>query len=488
MARDKYIVACSSFQYFPGIPLFESDDLIHFSQVGNAITRISQCDLTEVPSSGGIFAPTIRFHNGRFYLVTNDNTSGKNFYIYTDDIHGEWSDPVYVEQDGIDPSLLFDGDQVYFTSNGTDKNGNKCINQCLIDIDTGRKISETRPVWYGNGGRYLEGPHLYHIGKYYYLFAAEGGTEYGHMEVYARSERPDGPFVSYSDNPIITNRNLGGDESLIQGIGHADLIEKDGHFYLICLGFRQQGKWLAYHHLGREVFLTEIILDDDGWFVPAGDGTVREALPESLVVSGLNAYEEDSSEKNIVLTFETVPISDPRWISLRRPLNEMAEFSDGMLLLHPSEKSLNDRCPVFLGLRQSEMDTSLRVTVDTEHCLEAGISIYMSEECHYDLYVTSDSSHMRSVYVRLVTGDASEDDFIAEYDGKMTLEIESDAEEYRFYYYKNGARSLIRSARTKWLSSEVAGGFTGVVCGLYACGEKNDAALFSDFRMVQKLL
>ena len=122
-ANGMYYMVCSSFQYFPGVPLFESKDLVNWSQIGHVLTRPSQVALEQVPSSGGVFAPTIRHLNGRFYMVTTNASTGENFYVYTDDIHGAWSDPVTVAQDGIDPSLYFEAGNAYFMSNGTDADG-----------------------------------------------------------------------------------------------------------------------------------------------------------------------------------------------------------------------------------------------------------------------------------------------------------------------------------------------------------------------------
>ncbi len=218
-ANGKYYIACSSFQYFPGVPILESEDLVNWKHVANCLTRTEQVALHKIPSSGGVFAPTLRYHDGTFYMVTTNDTYQKNFYISTKDIYGEWSKPIFVDQEGIDPSLLFDGDKVYFTSNGSDEAGKPCILQCEIDINTGEKLTDSIPVWHGSGGRYLESPHLYHIGDMYYLTAAEGGTEYGHMITYARSKTPFGPFEGFFGNPVLTNRNLGGNQSRIQGIG-----------------------------------------------------------------------------------------------------------------------------------------------------------------------------------------------------------------------------------------------------------------------------
>ncbi|MBQ8011048.1 MAG: family 43 glycosylhydrolase, partial [Oscillospiraceae bacterium] len=157
-AGDTYYLVCSSFQFFPGVPLFESRDLVNWTQIGHVLTRESQLPLQNANSVGGIYAPTIRYNNGRFYMVTTNVTNGGNFYVWTDDIHGEWSDPIYVEQGGIDPSLYFEDSKAYFMSNGTDEQGIARIYQCEIDITTGRKLTEAVPVWEGCGGRFLESP------------------------------------------------------------------------------------------------------------------------------------------------------------------------------------------------------------------------------------------------------------------------------------------------------------------------------------------
>ena len=109
-------------------------------------------------------------------MVTNNNTFNKNFYVWTEDLTGDWSEAIFVDQGGIDPSLLFDDGKVYFTSNGNDEQGNPAVFQCEINVETGEKLTESIQIWSGNGGRFLESPHLYHIGDWYYLVAAEGGT------------------------------------------------------------------------------------------------------------------------------------------------------------------------------------------------------------------------------------------------------------------------------------------------------------------------
>ncbi len=115
-ANGKYYMVCSSFQYFPGVPLFESSDLVNWKQIGHCFTRKSQVQLEKIESSGGVFAATIRYNAGRFYVVTTNATTHQNFYVYTDEIYGEWSEPIFISQDGIDPSLYFEGEKHIFSA------------------------------------------------------------------------------------------------------------------------------------------------------------------------------------------------------------------------------------------------------------------------------------------------------------------------------------------------------------------------------------
>ena len=148
-ADSKYYLAASSFQFFPGVPLFESDDLVNWKLIGHALTRQSQLPLEGTNSCSGIFAPTLRYNEGKFYMVTTNTTTGGHFYVCTEDICGEWSEPRYVEQGGIDPSLYFENGRTYFMSNGTDDEGHSGIIQCEIDLETGKKLTPGRCIWNG---------------------------------------------------------------------------------------------------------------------------------------------------------------------------------------------------------------------------------------------------------------------------------------------------------------------------------------------------
>lgn len=471
--EDTYYLVCSSFQYFPGVPIFESKDLINWKQIGHCLTRKSQIQLGKVSSSGGVFAPTIRHHNGRFYMTTTNDTTRQNFYIWTDDIYGEWSEPIDVDQGGIDPDLYFEDGKVFFMSNGKDDNGIGGIVQCEIDIETGRKLSPSRSIWQGTGGRYLESPHMYKINGRYYLMAAEGGTEYGHMVTYARGDSISGPFEAYPNNPVLTNRNLGGYE--LQGVGHGDLIQDNGgNWWMLHLGFRQIGQWLTYHHLGREVFLTPVTFGEDGWFTAGHNGTV------------LTSFETERISKHVVqqekktFTFENTDWNLD-WCFLRHPAAENYRLEIDKAQLQGTGVTLDmPESPTFIGIRQRDFNAEISCDVQLTNG-EAGITLYMDEHHHYDLAVRKEETGYK-VIERLNIGDIKsiESEVGLGNVNHTTLKIRASHERYSFFIHANGKDILLGTAQTRYLSSEVAGGFTGVLIGLYAY-EEDSMAEFSKF-------
>ncbi len=459
-AHGKYYLVCSSFQYFPGVPLFESDNLVNWRQIGYVLTRKSQVMLEQVQSSGGVFAPTIRFYNNRFYMVTTNDTTHENFYVYTDDIYGEWSEPITVDQGGIDPSLYFEDGRAFFISNGRDDNGNDGVTQCEIDIATGKKLTQSRMIWQGSGGRFLESPHLYKINGTYYLMAAEGGTEYGHMITCARSQNLWGPFEGNPDNPILTNRNKA--PEIIQGIGHGDLVQtSDQNWHIVTLGFRQINLWMQYHNLGREVFLTPITFQENGWFTAGIDGTTDA----SYEISG-----DFTQDKLPCYTFaNTDPAID--WCYLRHPDFSNYTFSPEQYTLHGSKYTLNDiGSPTFFGMRQRDFDFELRVqiSIDKE---EAGVTVYMCENEHYDLAVCKTDTGCEAVLKLNIGGIKHVENTIPICETDTTLIIRADHFQYNFFVQTAGKEQYLGSGQTKYLSSEVSGGFTGTMLAIYAVGE-----------------
>ena len=482
-ANGKYYLVCSSFQYFPGVPLFESENLVNWKQIGHVLTRKSQVMLEKINSSGGVFAPTIRYHDGRFYMVTTNDTTHENFYVYTDDIYGEWSEPVFVAQGGIDPSLLFDDGHVYFISNGSDDYGDGGVVQCEIDIATGEKLSHSKCIWHGSGGRFLESPHMYKIGDTYYLMAAEGGTEYGHMITYARADNVWGEFENYPCNPVLTNRNKA--PEIIQGIGHGDLIQdKCGNWHILCLGFRQIHMWIQHHTLGRETFLIPVEFHLDGWFSAGNDGTAESRYE----IEGDFVQEEKRT-----YTFENTN-PDIEWCYLRHPVKENYEFvrnknvsgdntsvSD-QWILHGSNVTLEDvDSPTFIGIRQKDFHFTLKVKVSPDSG-EAGVSVYSCENEHYDIALCKSEENTSAILKLNIGGIKHLQNSVELHSLEAVLIIRADNLEYQFFVLDGDKEIYLGKGQAKYLSSEVANSFTGVVLGLYAIGE--NAAEFTDFELI----
>lgn len=468
-AEGRYYLVCSSFQYFPGVPLFESEDLVNWTQTGYVLTRPGQVQLEKIASSGGVFAPTIRYNEGRFYMVTTNDTTHTHFYVYTDDIHGEWSEPITVEQNGIDPSLFFEDGHAYFMSNGSDDSGVPGVVQCEIDIETGQKLTPSRTIWQGSGGRYLESPHLYKINGYYYLMAAEGGTEYGHMITCARSDSPWGPFEGCPENPVLTNRNKA--PYIIQGIGHGDLIrDAHGDWHILCLGFRQIHMWQTYHHLGREVFLIPVSFGEDGWFTAGRDGTADE----SYEIKG------DFAQKPLPeFTFENTDFGVD-WCFLRHPRTQNYELAGERAVLRGTDITLDDAdSPTFIGLRQRAFDMELSCDAAADRG-ETGVTVYMCESEHYEAAIRKNGESWEAV-LKLNIGDIKHiQKAVPIESGSAKICVKADSMRYYFSVQCGGEAIELGSAASKYLSSEVAGGFTGVMLGLYAVGDNR--AEFSNFR------
>jgi alpha-N-arabinofuranosidase len=475
--KDDYYLVTSSFEYFPGVPLYYSKDLIHWQQRGYCLTRRSQLFLEGAGSSGGIFAPTIRCHNGIFYMATTNVTGGGNFYVYTDNLLAEWSEPVWVDQGGIDPSLLFDDDgKIYFTSTG--KN---CIVQSEIDIRSGKRLMDIKEIWTGTGGSYPEGPHLYKFNKLYYLMIAEGGTSYGHMETIAKSDNPWGPFKSCPHNPILTHRSS---SNPIQATGHGDLIEAhNGSWWLVFLGIRPNPP-LSYHHLGRETFLAPVSWTNDGWPIVGHDGKVHLEIDVDCLP--LHRWDKENARDD----FENQRL-ELQWNFLRNPKEENWSLIErpGWLKLIGSEVTLNDtNSPAFIGRRQEHFCCSVSTLLDfspKRDQEEAGLTVFMNEHHHYEIAATR-LKGKRHVIVRRRIGSLAA--IVAcekiKKNGFIKLKIEAGRNIYRFSYALNNSEfKIIAEGETRYLSTEVASGFTGVYFAMYATGngKKSTAPAFFDY-------
>lgn len=264
---DDYYLATSSFEYFPGAPIFHSSDLLSWTQIGHILTTRDQFRLRTPGPSTGVYGSTLRHHDGRFWFITtnvSDFEAGQ-VIVHAEDPAGPWSEPIFVSDAiGIDPDLSWDDDgQCYLTWHLLDFFvGGQGIRQARIDLGTGALLEPDYPVWQGSGMQAAEGPHLHHIGDYWYLLLAEGGTERGHCVTVARAAHPTGPFEPCPANPILTHRSTA---HPVQSVGHADLVQApDGTWAIVYLGTRPRGSTPGFHVLGRETFLAGVTWVD-GW-------------------------------------------------------------------------------------------------------------------------------------------------------------------------------------------------------------------------------
>ena len=260
---DDYYIAVSSFEYFPAVPIFHSRDLVRWTQIGNVLDRVSQLDLRKAIDSGGIFAPTLRHHDGRFWLVTTDQArmAEGQLIVSSEDPGGPWSEPVFVAGAlGVDPDLAWDSDGVCHLTWSTFGDASVIL-QAAVDPSTGVLKSEPRRLWSGTGLAAPEAPHLHRRGDWWYLLIAEGGTARGHAVSVARSRSITGPYEGNPANPILTHRSTA---DLVQNTGHADLVAlPSGQWAAVYLGVRPRGFAPQFHVNGRETFLAAIRWEDD---------------------------------------------------------------------------------------------------------------------------------------------------------------------------------------------------------------------------------
>jgi xylan 1,4-beta-xylosidase len=474
VGSDYYLVT-SSFEYFPGIPIFHSRDLVHWQKLGYCLNRASQLPLSGATASGGVWAPTLRYHAGVFYLTTTNVTAGGNFIVTATSPAGPWSEPIPVPQPGIDPSLFFDvdGSAIYTTSSDG-------ALQSRIDVKSGKLLSEPKVVWQGTGGQYPEGPHLYLRDGWYYLLLSEGGTEYGHMITMARAKSPWGPFEACSRNPLLTHRSY---KSPIQAVGHADLVEAEsGDCFVVFLGIRPNGYPPCYH-LGRETFLSPLTWSDDGFPVFGENGRVALEMrtPLPLAPALPEAARDDFSSHELGLC----------WNYLRNPQAELYSLEErpGHLRLRGSAHGLDDvASPAWLGRRQCHFAVQAATSVEfraTTEREEAGLTVRMNEQHHYEIFVTQRSGEPAVVLRRRIGSLQAE---IAAHPlspseaSCVVLGVEANKDEYVFSFgdSPDNLRPLGKG-ETRYLATEVAGGFTGVYFAVYATGNGQPCQNPADF-------
>jgi xylan 1,4-beta-xylosidase len=288
--NDDFYIATSTFEWFPGVQIHHSKDLIHWKLITHPLNRTSQLDLTGTPNSCGVWAPCLSYSNGCFYLIYTDVKTFrsefkdvKNYLVTSNDITGEWSDPIYLNSSGFDPSLFHDRDGKKWLVNmiWDHRKAKHPFGGIVLQeySETEKKlIGSITNIFKGTDIALVEGPHLYNYNDYYYLLTAEGGTELRHAVTMARSKTIIGPYEIDPQNPILTSYN--NPELKLQRAGHASLVEtQNGEWYMAHLCGRHipsRGRCT----MGRETAIQKMAWTKDHWLrLEYGGNEPQEIVP-----------------------------------------------------------------------------------------------------------------------------------------------------------------------------------------------------------------
>lgn len=493
---DDYYLATSTMDFWPGIPIRHSTDLVNWRIIGYAVTRPAQYRRDGRHGPLMLYAPTLRHHDGRFHLAcTNVADEQGNFLVSTEDPAGEWSDAVWVDRTGFDPSLTFADGTCYYTRRTLDPLPDGRLGpvvQSEIDPATGELTSPLRELtegWSGYCSNDIEGPHLYRIGDWYYLFSAEGGTWRGHMQTCARSRSPWGPFEPAPHNPVLTHRHRVGHP--IQSAGHAELVDApDGSWWALFLGTRHDG-FVFHHQLGRETFLAPVEWTPDGWPVIGNAGTVELEMELPRALPGAGAAVRTSPARTPWTagwaTFGPPPDGLVAQVAADTGVHGgvhggAAARADAEPLEHaalpclPAAPDGTGWPPAAVFLRQQELRTRFEATL---HSLpdgaEAGVAVFTDPAHHYRLVVGTDGGRRRATLHRVVDDLAVAATTDLPGSGPVRLTIEADGTHYHFRATADGTTVTVGSGLARLLSAEIAAGFTGCRFAVLATGDARTA-------------
>ncbi|PWS32849.1 glycoside hydrolase family 43 protein [Pedobacter paludis] len=484
---DYYLVN-STFSYFPGIPIFHSRDLKNWKQIGNVIDRPAQMDFMGDGTSRGLFAPSINYFKGTYYLTCTLIDRKGNFVMTAKNPAGPWSNPTWLpEVKGIDPSLFFDTDKAYIVYNSDAPenkplySGHRTIRTFEFDpvnlkvvgeekqlVNGGVDLSK-KPVW-------IEGPHIFKRDSWYYLCAAEGGTSVNHSQVILRSKSATGPYIPFEHNPILTQRDLDPNrKNPITSAGHAELIEgPDGKTYAVFLAVRPyEGN---FYNTGRETFIAPVKWTD-GWPIINPDfkeiqynytADFKAVKQKNTPPQSGNFAYKTTFDKGIDKSLLFLRTRDTSWYK--------TDDKNGLTMKLKSETCMGNGNPAFIGKRQQHMVCSASTVLDFTAKKEnekAGLLIFQSE---YNFYYICKSINQGKAVIQLFKGNAKTKsmDLLEQKDldfsGKLYLQIVANKENYSFSYgsKSNSWKLLKDKIDGKFLSTQMAGGFIGSLFALYA--------------------
>jgi xylan 1,4-beta-xylosidase len=481
VGEDYYLVT-SSFEWYPGIPIFHSKNLMEWEQIGYVLDRPSQLRMEKgLKTSAGLWAPTIRYHDGKYYVINTAKQAGGNYYVYADKPEGPYSDPVFLtDAPGIDPSLFFDDDGTcWYTGsiNDTPKEDRYPSEDRIylqkLDLQKGVLVGERTILTTGHATNspYAEAPHIYKINGRYYLMIAEGGTWNNHAITIFTSDKVTGPYLPGIANPVMTHRHLGGNTD-IAAIGHGDLVQTSkGDWWCVMLGTRPiEGLTM----LGRETFLTPVRFEN-GW--PVFNPGVGRVLMEEKS-TGLPDIQVEKEKERDDFSSEKLSLS---WNFLRTPFEKWYQLKKGLLQIRLRPERVEDPVNPSLIARRVQhihFHASLSMTFSPQETgEEAGMIVMQNGKNHYRLVLKKQAGKDSLILIKTEKGIETVSFAEAWNQKSVILRLEANKLRYQFYVGKNEQELHEFGAEqdASINSSNKAGGFTGPFIGMYASSNGKDS-------------
>jgi len=521
---DDFYIVNSSFEYFPALPIHHSKDLVNWELIGYGIDRPSQgtgkVNLYDVQQQGGIHAPSIRYHEGLFYIITTNvyspadkskPTEMVNFILTAKNPAGPWSDPYVIEgAPGIDPDIFFDDNgKVWFVGTHDTGNPNKNgIGEIWIqelDLNNWKLKGQRHSIWRGAcGGCCVEGPHIYKQYGRYYLMVAEGGTSYNHAVMIASSKNIEGPYDSNPKNPILTSRHLS-NNNWVHSTGHADLVQlKDNRWYMVSLGIRNEMD--STSNMGRETHLMPVVWEEawDNWVEVEKGRWEPVIIKWPVVAPNTGKVERNTSipflekKQNINYSFYddfTSSKLDLQWNFRRVPRENTYELNskNKTLKLNLSPESFELRSQYnLMGFRQKETEFEYSSSMNfkpKKNFSEAGLSIF-SQDDNYINFTVKKHNNKTLLNLSVKPRDQKLDiikSIPLKYNENIILKIVSKDNKYIYYYSLDDGNSFDVFTETG-ANLVLCKGYIGTNLGLYASSNGYKTKEYAEFEWVKNTI
>lgn len=511
LARGVYYLAVSTFEWFPGVRIYRSQDLIHWTYTCSPLDSEDKMVLEGTMASDGVWAPHLSFDGERFYLLYTVVHGARrhpvmdvdNFLISASDITGPWSKPVYLNSSGFDPSLFHGEDGRKWVLNMEWDWRKVCWGEhpftgiLLQEYSPEKKrlIGEPKKIFPGSPIGSTEGPSLFQRDGYYYLCTAEGGTGFFHAATVARSRNLTGPYELHPDNPVLTSWDGGWEDTAgelahrgtgperLKKAGHATFLEaKDGSWYLAHLCARELGDTRCCP-LGREAALERVVWRD-GWPYLEGNKHPKDWVE----VSGDGEPIPEPGRESKVYTFDT----DAFWADFQtlraapEKVGVTTREQPGVLRIYGQESVFSRFRQGLVARRLTELharaETVFRFAPDSFQ-QAAGLICRYDEDHQYYAHVTWDEQSGQTV-ARVLTVDHGQASLLGDtpVDGtEFCLGVVISGEQLQFYLLRHGEKVFLgKPLETKILSDDYADGFTGLFIGM-AVQDLNDHSKYADF-------